>query len=289
MRLPGSASPSSSKNGSATSRTPASGCSRSSTTSPRRTISSASVSASNRILLISGRLRTSACERVPRWRSERTAVSTESMLASAYPRKVSSLFCRHNRFTADCPICSKNTVLAREAPERARPPKPSSSRSGGRKGPSRASAPTITRYPHVSIGPVEHEARIYEVRLEQVPGGLRLGQWRAGELERKAPVVSVTGLRQLFDEARGRGLVKFDLPEGFREIGDDIASSPGRAGDMQEELRLERVDDPGFVRIARWIFWPGTGVGWELQDAPVMLPEKRYEQVLSDAAVKGLI
>jgi hypothetical protein len=57
---------------------------------------------------------------------------------------------------------------------------------------------------------------------------------------------------------------------------------------MQEELRLERVGE-GFVRIARWIFWPGTGVGWELQDAPVMLPEKRYEQVLSDAAIKGLI
>jgi hypothetical protein len=30
-------------------------------------------------------------------------------------------------------------------------------------------------------------------------------------------------------------------------------------------------------------------VGWELQDAPVMLPEKRYEQVLSDAVAKGLI
>ena len=40
---------------------------------------------------------------------------------------------------------------------------------------------------------------------------------------------------------------------------------------------------------SRWIFWPGTGVGWELQDAPVMLPEKRYEQVLSDAVAKGLI
>ena len=41
-----------------------------------------------------------------------------------------------------------------------------------------ASAPTVTRYPHVSVAPVEHEARIYEVRLEQVPGGLRLGQWQ---------------------------------------------------------------------------------------------------------------
>jgi hypothetical protein len=141
----------------------------------------------------------------------------------------------------------------------------------------------------VSVGPLEHQARIYEVRLEQVPGGLRLGQWRGGELERRAPVLPASALRELVDEARGRGYVEFELPEGVRDGGGELAASPGRAGDMQEELRLERLPEPGFVRIARWIFWPGTGVGWELQDAPVMLPEKRYAQVLSDAAVKGLI
>jgi hypothetical protein len=140
----------------------------------------------------------------------------------------------------------------------------------------------------VSIGPVEHEARIYEVRLEQVPGGLRLGQWRGGELERKAPVMPASGLRELLDEARGRGLVKFDLPEGMADSSDQMGVSAGRAGDMGEELRLERVGE-GFVRLARWIFWPGTGVGWELQDAPVMLPEHRYEQAFTDAALKGLI
>ena len=202
---------------------------------------------------------------------------------------MNSLFCRHNRFTAECPICSKNSVLARPAaPERAKPVKPSQ-RSGKRSAP-KASQATVTRYPHVSTEPVEHEARIYEVRLEQVPGGLRLGQWRSGELERKAPVVSASALRELLDEARGRGLVRFDLGEPT-EPGNpaDAAVSPGRAGDMNEELRLEPVGEPGFVRIARWIFWPGTGVGWELQDAPVMLPEKRYEQVLSDAVAKGLV
>jgi hypothetical protein len=198
---------------------------------------------------------------------------------------MSSLFCRHNRFTADCPICSKNTVLSRPAPpERARATKPST-RSSGRKP---AGAPAVTRYPHVSVGPVDHEARIYEVRLEQVPGGLRLGQWRSGELERKAPIVPASSLRELVDEARGRGFVKFDLPERMQDSGDDFGVSAGRSGDMAEELRVERLGE-GFVRIARWIFWPGTGVGWELQDAPVMLPEKRFEQVLSDAAIKGLI
>ena len=197
---------------------------------------------------------------------------------------MSSLFCRHNRFTADCPICSKNTVLARSAPsERAKPARPRS-KSGAKPSPV-----TATRYPHVATEPIEHEARIYEVRLEQVPGGLRLGQWRSGDMERRAPVLPASALRELFEEARGRGFVRFDLREPA-EPGDAAAAvSEGRAGDMNEELRLERFGEPGFVRIARWIFWPGTGVGWELQDAPVMLPEKRYEQVLSDAAAKGLI
>jgi hypothetical protein len=95
-------------------------------------------------------------------------------------------------------------------------------------------------------------------------------------------------VRELVEEARGRGFVKFGLPERMADSGDDVGKSPGRAGDMQEELRLDRLGE-GFVRLARWIFWPGAGVGWELQEAPVMLPEKRYEQVLTDAAVKGLI
>jgi hypothetical protein len=197
---------------------------------------------------------------------------------------MTSLFCRHNRFTADCPICSKNTVLARTpAAERARPSRPSA----GRKASAKPSAPTVTRYPHVSVEPVEHEARIYEVRLEKVPGGLRLGQWRGGELERKAPVLPAAALRALLGDAQGRGFVAFDLPEGMRDSGDDMGVSGGRAGDMTEELRVERIGD-GFIRIARWIFWPGAGVGWELQDAPVMLPEKRYEQALMDAAIKGV-
>src|SRR3954462_15852908 len=152
---------------------------------------------------------------------------------------MTSLFCRHNRFTADCPICSKNTVLAAAAPaERARPAKPSA-RSSGRK----PAAPTITRYPHVSVGPVEREARIYEVRLEQVPGGLRLGQWRSGELERKAAVLPATSLRELVDEARGRGLVKFDVPERVEVTGEPFGVSTGPSGDMNEELRVERVGD----------------------------------------------
>jgi hypothetical protein len=141
-----------------------------------------------------------------------------------------------------------------------------------------------TRYPHVSV-----EVRGYEVRLEQVPGGLRLGQWRGGVLDRRAPVLPASALRQLFDDARGRGYVGFDLPEKTAPGQSESAASAGRAGDMQEQLRLDRTDEPGFVRVARWIFWPGEGVGWELQDAPVMLPEKRFASLLTEAASAGLV
>jgi hypothetical protein len=203
--------------------------------------------------------------------------------------RMSSLFCRHNRFTAECPICSKGSVLSREAPERVKPPKPAPTRS--RSSPRKPPAATVTRYPHVSTEPLEREARIYEVRLEKVPGGLRLGEWRGGEIERRAPVLSAAALRVLFDEARGRSLVGFDLAEPAEQaVAVGAVASPGRAGDMQEELRLERLaDQPRLVRVARWLFWPGAGVGWELQEAPVMLPEGRYAAVLASAVSAGLL
>jgi hypothetical protein len=201
---------------------------------------------------------------------------------------MTSLFCRHNRFTAECPICSKGSVLSSEAPERVKPPKPASSRP--RSSAKRRPAGTVTRYPHVSTEPLERDARIYEVRLEKVPGGLRLGEWRGGEIERRAPVLPAAALRALFDEARGRSLVAFDLAEPAEQaVADGAVASPGRAGDMQEELRLERLPEPGVIRLARWVFWPGTGVGWELQEAPVMLPEGRYAAVLADAVASGLV
>ena len=206
---------------------------------------------------------------------------------------MNSLFCRHNRFTAECPICSRGTVLSSDAPERlkpARPARPSGQRrSGSRK--DAAAAAMVTRYPHVAAGPFEREAVIYEVRLEKVPGGLRLGEWRNGGLEKAAPAMPAPALRGLVEDARERGIVGFDqLPERGIPGADDSVASEGRAGDMREELRRERTGDRDFVRLARWIFWPGAGgVGWELQDAPVMLPEARFDGVLRQAAHVGLI
>ena len=55
---------------------------------------------------------------------------------------------------------------------------------------------------------------------------------------------------------------------------------------MQEELRVEPVGD-GRVRIGRWILRPGAD--WELQNAPVMMPAKRYAEALRAAAARGLL
>jgi hypothetical protein len=188
---------------------------------------------------------------------------------------VNSLFCRHNRFTAECPICSKNSVLSRQPAERERPAKTA----GPRPKAKAASASRTFVGPNVEAG---------DIRLEKVPGGLRLAAWRAGSIEKRAPTLSRSDARALAEEARERGIVSFDLPEAAEARSRGTAASEGRAGDMKEELRVETLDE-GLVRIARWVFWPGAGAGWQLQDSPVLLPEARFEQVFLEAARSGLI
>ena len=53
---------------------------------------------------------------------------------------------------------------------------------------------------------------------------------------------------------------------------------------MREELRVEPLD-AGRLRIARWIMRPGRG--WELQEAPVMLPARRFAEALASGAAAG--
>jgi hypothetical protein len=223
---------------------------------------------------------------------------------------VSSLFCRHNRFTAECPICSKGTVL--DSSRSAERPRRSGSSSGsGSRG--RAAQAAGTRQfsgPHVSAGPYEREEDRYEVRLEKVPGGVRLAQWARGSLERRAPELPAEDLTGLVEEAVARELL--GARDGERlaaALGDDGApgggasaeepgtapaagtaplhgASPGRAGDLKEELRVERIPD-GRVRVGRWLFWPGRG--WELQEAPPMFPAARYAEALRAAVAAGVL
>jgi hypothetical protein len=195
-------------------------------------------------------------------------------------------FCRHNRFLADCPICSKGTVLDPNQAVAKRRPAPRSG--GGRRGSSQPAATSArpSRGPFVSAGPYDGA----EVRLERVPGGLRLAAWRGGQIERAAPVLAAQDVPALLAEAAAQGLLPLDgagdAPAGAVAEPGVFGVSAGRSGELRDELRVERVDD-GRVRVARWIMRPNRG--WELQEAPVMLPPKRYSEALASAVSRGVL
>jgi hypothetical protein len=199
-----------------------------------------------------------------------------------------SLFCRHNRYTADCPICSKGTALDPERGARRR--------SGGT-GPRRSRSerrPATAAFsgPHVSAGPYEDEQGIrYVVRLERVPGGVRLAEWAGSELRRRAPVLRASdmatlaaGAHEVLPAADAQALAGALGQE--RSTDGDAGVSRGRAGDFREELRVESIAHDR-VRVGRWVQRPGAG--WELRDAPPMLPAARYAEALGDAARKGVL
>ena len=112
-----------------------------------------------------------------------------------------SLFCRHNRFIADCPICSKGTVLEDRGGRRA-------TRAPASGAPRRAQATAgmlrrRSRGPSVTAGPFEDADGVrYEVRLEKVPGGLRLAEWAGSQLRRRAPVLPSGDLMALLAPGR---------------------------------------------------------------------------------------
>ena len=206
---------------------------------------------------------------------------------------MNSLFCRHNRFTADCPICSKGTLL--DSSRQVARPRPARS---GSSGATRTRSEPAARHftgPYASAGPYEREeGGRYDVRLEKVPGGVRLGRWSGGALHKAAPVLSAADVPGLVASARERNVLaerdqelleKALASEPGGEPADSVAS-PGRAGDMREELRVERIDGDR-LRIGRWILYPSRG--WELQDAPPMLPAARYAEALRGAAAAGLL
>lgn len=200
-----------------------------------------------------------------------------------------SLFCRHNRFTADCPICSKGTPLETPAPGARRPRR-------ARAKPKDA-APSGFRGPHSSAGPYARDSGEAHVRLERVPGGVRLAEWAAGKIAQRAPVLPGSDLRALVMEAIERELLSerdADALAAALEKRPDPAApprpfgaSPGTAGDMRDELRVEALGEEGEVRVARWLLRPRAD--WEMVDAAPMLPGRRYAGALADAAARGLL
>lgn len=198
---------------------------------------------------------------------------------------MSDLFCRHNRFTADCPICSKGTVLEKHVPSESRPRKPREPRAAKQTG-------QQFRGPYATAGPYDRDGERVEVRLEKVPGGVRLAEWAGGALQRRAPMLPAGDLLGLVAQARERELLpqrdlaRLEEAAGADASGDrgEWGASAGRAGDLQEELRVESVGD-GEVRVARWIRRPRAE--WELQDAPPMLPVARFAEALAAARRAG--
>jgi hypothetical protein len=228
-------------------------------------------------------------------------VVTGEIFASGrrYPESpaLNSLFCRHNRFTADCPICAKGTVLdpSRKA-VRERPAKQVAVRRPGRKSVPAAGQAREYTGPYVSAGPYDRDGERYDVRLEKVPGGIRLAAWKGRALDPRAPVLSAVDLPMMIGSARERSLLPpRDLEALERAIAVEPAegeaaeygASPGTSGDLREELRVE-ADDEGRVRVARWLYRPGEQT-WDMQDAPIMLPAKRFAEALRAAAKGGVL
>jgi hypothetical protein len=197
-------------------------------------------------------------------------------------------FCRHNRFFAECPICSKGTVLDPALSATRRPRAPSSSRSGAarkrRSGKPAAGAARASRGPFASAGPYGGA----EIRLERVPGGLRMASWRGGQIERTAPVLDAADAPRLLAEAVTKELLSPPQPPAGAVDGElgAFGASPGRTGELRDELRVERLDE-GRIRVARWILRPNRG--WELQEAPVLLPAERFLGALGAAAERGVL
>jgi hypothetical protein len=189
-------------------------------------------------------------------------------------------FCRHNRFFADCPICSKGTVLDQSRSATRRPRAPAAAR---RSAAPAAGSVRTSRGPFASAGPYDGA----ELRLERVPGGLRMASWRGGQIERSAPVLDAADAPGLLAEAAQKEILPAPATDGGAEaeVG-TFGASPGRSGELRDELRVERLEG-GRVRIARWILRPNRG--WELQEAPVMLPPERFTQALAAAAAQGVL
>jgi hypothetical protein len=201
-------------------------------------------------------------------------------------------FCRHNRLMAECPICSRGTVLDRSGTSARRTP------ARRRQRPDRPAGGPTPKFsgPYGAVGPYEDEDGAgYEVRLERVPGGLRLAEWTGGALRRRAPVLAAadvaplltrTAERAQIDPADAAALVGALRPAAPAEEAPGSAASPGRAGELRDELRVEPLGG-GRLRIARWVLRPGAG--WELRDGPVLLPVDRFAQAIGDAARLGLL
>ena len=175
-----------------------------------------------------------------------------------------SLFCRHNRHTADCPICSKEDAARR--PARPAPARPAAAGQGEEEG-LRSEARTVSGL-YAAAGPYEDdEVSRYEVRLERVPGGLRLAEWplAGGQLRRRAPVLEAADLPGLVERAIEQGVVSGADAEKL------TAAVAAESGKRRQPRALGRLlggaagrAAGGRARCGSAAGSSGPGSGWEL-------------------------
>ncbi|WDT93215.1 hypothetical protein JDY09_07440 [Thermoleophilum album] len=233
-------------------------------------------------------------------------------------------FCIHSRLLAECPICRRGTPLDPVYGETERKSASTTRRratAAGRSTRSGATRPRQTATPGVRASAVAHgledsAGRPYEVRLDVVPGGVRLAEWQGGALAQRPPRLPADELARLCREIAASGALAAPAAEALSAAGEALAaaapalvaatasaapagdsagrpaasaaptgatppplagSSLGRAGELVDEIRVEAVGD-GFVRVGRW-----TGPAnfeRELKETPVIAPAERLAEAI---------
>ena len=124
------------------------------------------------------------------------------------------------------------------------------------------------RGPYATAGPYDRDGERVEVRLEKVPGGIRLAEWANGALRRAAPVLPAADLGGAADAgARAADPPRARAREARDGGGRGGRRATGRVGiergphGRPSRGAARRGRDDGAVRIARWIFRPGAGLG----------------------------
>jgi hypothetical protein len=195
------------------------------------------------------------------------------------------LFCRHNRLTANCSICSRELAAERAASAPARPARTTRSRGGGS---------TARRAPGVVTRRVARAADD-GYRNPLVPGlratadAERLAAalaWADARLEPPGPHPAVAEEPDR-EEAFWLAFLLALVPPGARELHEAIvASRPGWASGEQPELP-PGADARTIPAYRAWVARSGSQADAFLGD-PAWSPERRFGRVFERLALPGL-
>ena len=92
---------------------------------------------------------------------------------------------------------------------------------------------------------------------------------------------------QAVGAADGQALAAAAATEPGEAPGAGPGVSKGRTGDFKEELRVESLERRARARGA--LGAAGPAQGWQLQEAPPMLPAQRYAEAIAAAVRAGVL